>query len=83
MMISKEQLIKRKINKLCKIVGVNEATTDEKIKQLKISEDKLLELKDYKMKSKVQSYDLRDCEEYYGILELEKLLRENQDEEDV
>jgi len=53
MMISKEQLIKRKINKLCKIVGVNEATTDEKIKQLKISEDKLLELKDYKMKSKV------------------------------
>lgn len=35
------------------------------------------------MKSKVQSYDLRDCEEYYGILELEKVLRENQNEEDV
>ena len=82
-MISKEKLIEKKINKLCKLIGVNENTIGEKIKQLKIQEDKLLELKDYKMKSKVQSYDLRDCDEYYGILELEKLLRENQDEDDV
>jgi hypothetical protein len=59
------------------LVKVNEATIDEKIKSLKKSEGKLLELKNFRMKSKVQSYDLRDCEEYYGILELEKVLREN------
>jgi len=29
------------------------------------------------MKSKVQSFDIRDCEEYYGILELENLLKKN------
>ena len=29
------------------------------------------------MKSKVQSYDLRDSEKYYGILELEKLLQDS------
>lgn len=29
------------------------------------------------MKSKVQSFDIRDCEEYYGILELESLLKKN------
>ena len=83
LMISKERLIEKKINRLCKLVKVNEPTIDEKIKQLKKSEGKLLELKNFRMKSKVQSYDLRDCEQYYGILELEKVLRENQDEEDV
>ena len=30
------------------------------------------------MKSKIQSYDIRDCPEYEGILELEKLLRSGQ-----
>ena len=27
------------------------------------------------MKSKVQTYDIRDCEEYFGVLELEQLLK--------
>ena len=27
------------------------------------------------IKSKIQTYDIRDCEEYYGILELEALLK--------
>ena len=31
--------------------------------------------KKYRMKSKVQTYDIRDAEEYYGILELEDLLK--------
>ena len=31
--------------------------------------------KKYRMKSKVQTYDIRDAEQYYGILELEDLLR--------
>ena len=29
------------------------------------------------MKSTVQTYDIRDCEEYYGILELEKILKKS------
>ena len=31
--------------------------------------------KKYLMKSKVQTYDIRDAEEYYGVLELEDLLK--------
>lgn len=46
----------------------------ERIRQLKLHEGALCDKKGFRMKSKVQSYDLRDCEEYYGILELEKLL---------
>jgi hypothetical protein len=29
------------------------------------------------MKSKVQTYDIRDCQEYYGVLELETLLKQS------
>lgn len=36
-----------------------------------------------RMKSKVQSFDIRDCEEYYGILELENLLKRNSKPEQV
>jgi hypothetical protein len=46
----------------------------EKTKQLRLKEAELMERKAFLMKSKVQTYDIRDCEEYYGILELEKLL---------
>lgn len=35
------------------------------------------------MKSKIQSYDIRDCPEYAGILELEKLLRSGQEQMDL
>jgi hypothetical protein len=34
-------------------------------------------LSQHKIKSKVQTYDIRDCEEYYGILELEALLKKS------
>jgi hypothetical protein len=33
--------------------------------------------KNYRMKSKVQTYDIRDCQEYYGVLELEALLKQS------
>lgn len=35
------------------------------------------------MKSKVQTYDIRDCEDYGGILELEALLKKCGDSGDV
>jgi len=44
--------------------------------QLKKSQEKLFQKKQYRMKSKVQSYDIRDCSEYFGVLELEKLLKD-------
>ena len=40
-------------------------------------------MKKHKIKSKVQSYDIRDCEEYNGILELESLLRKSSQEQKV
>ena len=39
--------------------------------------EKLMSYKHYRIKSKVQSYDIRDCDEYYGILELEILLKKS------
>jgi len=78
-MIAKEKTIEAKISQLCKLIAIEEPTVQERIRQLKLHEDALHDKKSFRMKSKVQSYDLRDCEEYYGILELEKLLLDAQD----
>ena len=40
-------------------------------------------MKVYRIKSKVQTYDIRDCEDYGGILELEALLKKCGDSGDV
>ena len=48
----------------------------ERIRKLSINAEALLEKKEYRIKSKVQTYDLRDCEEYYGIMALESLLKQ-------
>jgi hypothetical protein len=33
------------------------------------------------MMSKVQTYDIRDSEEYFGVMEIELLLRQNRDKD--
>jgi len=48
----------------------------ERIRKLSINAVALLERKQYRIKSKVQTYDIRDCEEYYGIMALESLLKQ-------
>jgi len=73
-MLAKERTIESRIGQHCRLIGIDEPTIQERIRQLKLHEDALLQKKGFRMKSKVQSYDLRDCEEYYGILELEALL---------
>ena len=56
--------------------AANEAKTfEDKIIHLKLNEVKLKENRGERLKSKVQSYDIRDAENYAGILEIEQLLR--------
>lgn len=55
----------------------------ERIRQLQINIDRLVAMKNYRIKSKVQTYDIRDCEDYSGILELESLLKKCGDSGDV
>jgi len=79
LMKAKEKMIEHKINKYCKLIKINKTTMKSKINQLKLQEAKLVEAKEFRMKSKIQSYDIRDCDQFYGILELEKLLKKSTD----
>ena len=72
---NKEKEIFKKLNELCRLLDIDEITIEGKIKELQRNVLQLIAKKNYRMKSKVQTYDIRDCEEYYGILELEALLR--------
>ena len=72
----KKKEIETEIKKLCKLVGIQEATHELRANKLLVNEKDLLSRKEYKMKSKVQSYDIRDIDHYNGILELEAQLRE-------
>lgn len=51
----------------------------KRIDQIKLRMSHLNDQTKTRMKSKIQSYDIRDCPEYEGILELEKLLRSGQE----
>ena len=42
---------------------------------LKEKKVELVNTKKYRMKSTIQSYDIRDNKEYYGVLEMEKTLK--------
>lgn len=72
----KKREIEIEIKKLCKLVGIQEVTHELRANKLLVNEKDLLSRKEYKMKSKVQSYDIRDIDHYNGILELEAQLRE-------
>jgi len=62
------------------MVGIDESMSiKQKIHHLKKKEAHLKTIRPYRMKSKVQTYDLRDSEQYYGVLELEKLLKEDKE----
>lgn len=50
-------------------------TIEARIKKLQVSFEKLMSVKKYRIKSKVQTYDIRDCDQYIGVLELEQILR--------
>ena len=52
----------------------------DKIKQLQLKFELVMSKKNYRMKSKIQTYDIRDCAEYYGVLELEALLKQSKNE---
>jgi hypothetical protein len=72
---AKLRMLERKIDELCKLVGVSEGTLEERMLKLKRRQLELLQIVEYRMMSKVQSYDIRDCQEYFGILELERILK--------
>ena len=74
-MIEKERLLAHKINALAKLLEIDEPTIAERIRILRIRKKEMFQKKAYKIKSKLQSYDIRDGAEYYGILELEKQLK--------
>ena len=76
-MEKKEKLLEEKIGALSLLLGINECNIKKRIHALKKQEATLNTLKKFRIKSKVQTYDLRDCEEYQGVLELEKLLQES------
>ena len=49
------------------------------MKGIRKHETLIYALKKYRIKSLIQTYDIRDAERFAGVLELEKLLLENQD----
>ena len=72
-MANKEDLITQKLDKIAADMQIDEYTMQKRIDQIKL---RMSSLKDQtRMKSKIQSYDIRDCPEYEGILDLERLLR--------
>ncbi len=75
-MEDKEALTTEKIYKLCELAELPFMPIEKSVVQLKRNQDKIFKIKQYRMKSKVQSYDIRDCSEYFGVLELEKLLKD-------
>ena len=77
-MEDKKRVIEHQIGADCSTIGIDtELPLDKQIDQLKIKQTELFNIKKYKMKSKVQTYDIRDSEDYNGFLELEVVLREN------
>ena len=71
-MIEKERLLSYKLMGLSKKLQIDEPTMAERIRMLRINKQEIFRVKKYRIKSKLQSYDIRDCGEYYGVLELEK-----------
>lgn len=71
----KARTIRLHVEGLCREVGVKAETFGQKLHQLQINIEKILANQKHKNKSKVQTYDIRDCEEYFGVLELEALLK--------
>lgn len=65
-MEDKKAVIVHIMNEYCRLLEIEEENIDEKIHQLKKNEPRLKALKktQMKMKSKIQSYDIRDCEQY-------------------
>ena len=71
----KQSLLTDKLDALAKKLRIAEPTMDERIQCIRKERARLEELNPHKMKSKVQSYDIRDSEEFDGVLELEKQLK--------
>lgn len=44
---------------------------------MKKNETKIHAIMGYRIKSSIQTYDIRDSEEYYGVIELEKLIQDS------
>lgn len=67
----KDKAINKELMKICKEAGIDEPTLGSKIAQLLKQQESIRHLRKNRIKSKIQTYDIRDCEEYYGILQLE------------
>ena len=82
-MKSKKDTIELKIGELCKTLDKdNGESKDVSLSKQKdtlerLKQNDLFKIKKNKMKSKVQTYDIRDSEDYNGFLTLEVVLREN------
>jgi hypothetical protein len=71
-------LLEGKMCDLCSKVGIEGQSTKNKLKLLRKNEALIHALKEYRIKSLIQTYDIRDAEKYKGVLELERMLHENE-----
>lgn len=70
----KQSQIQAQIKQLCKLVGIKDKDMATRIKKLQVNIDKVYALKNYRIKSRIQSYDIRDSIKYKGALELEQII---------
>ena len=74
-MEKKERTIKEILYKIANNLAITTTNMEDMIPELKAKQKEWHHmLQDYRIKSKIQSYDIRDAPEYHGILELEKEL---------
>ena len=60
------------------MVGIKDKDMATRIKKLQVNIDKVYALKNYRIKSRIQSYDIRDSIKYKGALELEQIIFRSQ-----
>lgn len=69
-LFDKEKLLIKKLTHLAKLAEIDEPTLAERIRQMYTHSKQMMECKTYRIKSKIQSYDIRDSPEYKGMLDL-------------
>ena len=79
--IDKVDVLNTKINSMADKLGIKEKTHQKRNEKVLAKQEKAASLKKYRMKSFVQSYELRDSEEFEGVMELENLLEETEEME--
>ena len=78
-LFDKERMLTHKLTALAHQANIDEPTLAERIRQMEVQPKLMMECKTYRIKSKIQSYDIRDSPEYKGVLDLQKQLERKVD----